>query len=125
MGGYGMAYPDYNYSYPAVGGYGYSSGYSGVAATVTQQRYLGIDEEPAVAPDGVRGMRITKVFAGLPAEQAGLQVGDVLISANGYKTEVNGNLAWIIANALPDNSLKINYKALKDGQIHQVVARIP
>ena len=32
-----------------------------------------------------------------PAEQAGLQPGDVILSANGYLTQQSGNLAWIIA----------------------------
>ena len=30
---------------------------------------------------------------------------------NGYLTEQRGNLAWIIANAAPDNQLKINVQA--------------
>ena len=64
-----------------------------------QGRFLGIDEEPVKLPDGRRGMKITNVYPGTAAQRAGLQVGDVLVSINGYLTEQRGNLAWIIANA--------------------------
>ena len=67
--------------------------------------YLGIDEEPVVDPDGVRGVRVSNVYPGTAAEKAGLQPGDVIHSINGYRTEHRGNLAWIIANASPDKVL--------------------
>ena len=73
-----------------------------------QGRSLGIDEEPVVDFDGVRGMKVSKVYPGTAAEKAGLQAGDVIHSINGYLTTRRGNLAWIIANAAPDNVLKMN-----------------
>ena len=81
-------------------------------------RVLGIDEEPVVLSDGRKGMKITNVYPGTAAEQAGLQAGDVLRSVNGYLTEQRGNLAWIIANATPNNTLKLNVRTAKDGQDH-------
>ncbi len=119
----------YGYMFPG-GGFGYSSAYGMSPSTVssvpvTNQRYLGINEEPAVASDGTRGMRITRIFEGMPAAQAGLQVGDILESANGYRTEVRGNLAWIIANATPSNELKVIFHSAKDGKRYQVTANVP
>ena len=76
---------------------------------------LGIDEEPVVACRRQKGMKITKVYPGTAAEKAGLQAGDVLRSVNGYLTEQRGNLAWIIANATPNNELKIE-RADREGR---------
>ena len=55
-------------------------------------------------------MKVINVFPGTPAQRAGLQVGDVLLSINGYLTEQRGNLAWIIANAAPKNQLTITVR---------------
>jgi len=124
-------YSSLGYFTNPYGGFGYSSAYgqgadsSDTSMPATNQRFLGINEEPAVAPDGTRGMRITKIFENMPAAQAGLQVGDILESANGYRTEVRGNLAWIIANAMPNNELKIIFHSAKDGKRYQVTAKIP
>ena len=46
-------------------------------------------------------------------------------SVNGYLTEQRGNLAWIIANATPNNELKINAQTVTDGQIHLITATLP
>jgi hypothetical protein len=140
-GGLGYGYPGYGYAtnaypsspnggaMPASGGFGYNAAYvapaSGAATPGMQRRYLGIDEEPMVGSDGSKAMRISNVYAGTPAEKAGLKVGDVLRSVNGYLTEQRGNLAWIIANATPNNELKLNVQTAKDGQRHQIVATLP
>ena len=87
-----------------------------------QGRYLGIDEEPATLPDGRRGMKVINVYPGTPAQRAGLQVGDVLLSINGYLTEQRGNLAWIIANAAPNNQLTITVRTARDGKEHAITA---
>jgi hypothetical protein len=144
--GYGMGYSypyyDYGYGYPyygtgyaaPVGGYGYSSAYVapgvGVASAVTapvagQGRYLGIVEEPVTEPGGKQGIKVANVYPGTPAEQAGLQAGDVIHSINGYLTEQRGNLAWIIANAAPGNVLKMNVRTVRDGQEHTITAQLP
>ena len=90
-----------------------------------QRRLLGIDEEPVVIGDGVKAMKVAKVYPGTAAEKAGLQAGDVIRSVNGYLTEQRGNLAWIIANATPDNELKLNVQTAKDGQAHLITATLP
>ena len=82
------------------------------------KRLLGIDEEPVVMAGGVKAMKVGKVYPGTAAEKAGLQAGDVIRSVNGYLTEQRGNLAWVIANAMPNNELKLNVQTAKDGQTH-------
>jgi hypothetical protein len=125
----GLAYGGLGYGgYPAAG-FGYSSAYVPPALDATgigtsQRRVLGIDEEPVDLADGKKGMKITKVYPGTAAEGAGLQVGDVLRSANGYLTEQRGNLAWILANATPDNTLKMKVQSAKDGKDKVVTATL-
>jgi S1-C subfamily serine protease len=113
---------------PAAG-FGYSPAYvapaaGAMAAMPNGRRVLGIDEEPVNLADGRKGMKITNVYAGTAAEQAGLQVGDVLRSVNGYLTEQRGNLAWIIANATPSNTLKMIVRTVKDGD-RTITATLP
>jgi membrane-associated protease RseP (regulator of RpoE activity) len=105
--------------YPSYGGYGITANN---VASVPRRRLLGIDEEPLVLPDGAKAMKIGKVFPGSAAEKAGLQAGDVIRSVNGYLTEQRGNLAWVIANAAPNNQLKLSVQTARDGQTHEVVA---
>jgi hypothetical protein len=137
MGGYGMGgygYPSYGYGVasanPAAGaGFSYSPAYvaPGQAASpnvVNGRRILGIDEEPVALADGRKAMKITNVYSGTGAQTAGLQVGDVLISVNGYLTEQRGNLAWIIANATPGKELKLVVRTVKDGKDHTIIAAI-
>jgi membrane-associated protease RseP (regulator of RpoE activity) len=86
---------------------------------------LGIDEEPIVDADGVRGIKVTSVVPGSPAGRAGLRPGDVIRSANGYLTTKRGNLAWIIAVATPNHIVKMTVRTGSDGQIHRILADSP
>lgn len=88
-------------------------------------RYLGIDEEPTVDPDGKPGIKVSRVFPGSPAEKAGLHAGDVIYSINGYLTQERGNLAWIISVVTPNNLLKMNVRSVSDGRVHSIVADLP
>ncbi len=108
--------------YPSYGGYGLI--YHPTANATPPKRLLGVDEEPVVLADGTKAMKIGKVFPGSAAERAGLQAGDVIRSVNGYLTEQRGNLAWIIANAAPNNELKLNVQSVKDGQTHAATATL-
>ena len=115
--------------YPSFGGYGINSrlpyATSAVGSPATNRRLLGIDEEPVVITDGVKAMKVGKVYPGSAAEKAGLQSGDVIRSVNGYLTEQRGNLAWVIANAMPKNELKLDVQTAKDGQTHVITAALP
>jgi PDZ domain len=115
--------------YPSFGGYGINNRLPYAAAAVssppTQRRLLGIDEEPVIIAGGVKAMKVGKVYPGTAAEKAGLQAGDVIRSVNGYQTEQRGNLAWVIANAMPKNELKLNVQTAKDGQTRLITATLP
>jgi S1-C subfamily serine protease len=87
-------------------------------------RYLGIDEV-AVVDSGGRGMQVVRVYQGTPAEGAGLQVGDVIHSANGYLTQEHGNLTWIIAKVPPNGDLQMSVRAPTASVDRLVTARIP
>jgi hypothetical protein len=90
-----------------------------------QGRSLGIDAEPVAVAGGVRGMNVSKVYSGSAAEKAGLHAGDVIHSVNGYLTRQGSDLAWIIANAAPDNVLKMNVRTASDGKEQTIMARLP
>ena len=120
-GGYGYGYDPYYYNaypdYDSNSSYGNSGGYY-------HGRLLGIDEEAFVDSCGRKGMKITKVYPGMASERAGLEIGDILISANEYLTVQSGNLAWIIQTVTPTDELRLNVRKLKDGQEHLVVAKL-
>ena len=88
-------------------------------------RNFGIDEESVADVDGVRGMKVVKIYPGTPAEKAGLKPGDVIRSVNGYLTVTPGNLSWIIMNKAPDKALKINVRSATDGTQHSITIELP
>ncbi|MBV8312156.1 MAG: PDZ domain-containing protein [Planctomycetaceae bacterium] len=93
-------------------------------STGTQGALLGIDEEPVVDRIG-QGMRVARVYSGSPAERAGLQVGDVIHSANGYLTQIHGNLTWIINTQAPNGVLNLSVHRASDNRDATVVAQLP
>jgi PDZ domain len=122
---YGYNYPYYSYNYPAnyYSAYG-SAAAPSVYAAPTQGRFLGIDEQPVMDAAG-NGMQVVRVYSGSAAEQAGLQAGDVIYSANGYLTQQHGNLAWIIGTVPSNGLLQMNVRTARDGTVRVVTARIP
>jgi membrane-associated protease RseP (regulator of RpoE activity) len=92
------------------------------ARTATVARDFGIAEERVADRDGGFGVKVLQVYPDSAAEKAGLQPGDVILSANGYRTERPGNVAWIIANAARDDVLKMNVRKAKDSALHSIDA---
>ena len=86
---------------------------------------LGIDAEPVVEAGGARGVKISKVYPGAAAEKAGLRVGDVIRSINGYPTVDQDSVAWVITNAAPNNVLKMNVHVASDDKEHTITAQLP
>ena len=131
--GTGYSYPYYSYADPYYGSsapaYGYSTGSVTQGPTTSdtvpvQGRYLGIDEVAVV--DGVtQGMQVMRVFPGSPAERAGLQVGDVIHTANGYQIQQHGNLTWIISSLPANGILQMSVRTARDGMEHTISAQIP
>jgi len=140
--GYGYTDPNTNYApgyvYPAADGtYVYPVQNATAPATTvvqptvpiavstgTQGALLGIDEQAVVDALG-QGMRVDRVYSGSPAERAGLQVGDVIHSANGYLTQIHGNLTWIINTQAPNGVLNLSVHRASDGRDATVVAQLP
>ncbi len=88
-------------------------------------REFGIDEEAIVEANGVRAMKVTRVYPGTVAETAGIRRGDVIYSINGFLTEQQGNLTWILANASPNNTLKLTVRSSRQPQGHIITALVP
>ena len=70
-------------------------------------------------------MQVTKVYAGSPADKAGLRAGDVIHSVNGYLTTQRGNLAWIINAAAPNGVLEMKVRSVADGKVHTILINLP
>jgi hypothetical protein len=131
---YGSGYPGYTSSYPATtGGFTYSPAYVAPGGSdsnmpgqgqVSLEPGLGVDIQEAVEPNGQRVTRVTKVYPDTPAAKAGMQEGDSIRSANGYLTQVPGNLTWIIENAASDRALRMAVVS-QDGRERTVTANLP
>lgn len=89
-----------------------------------QGRHLGIGQA-AVAVDGQMGVQVVTVSPGSAAERAGLEPGDVILSANGYLTQDVGNLPWIINNATAGSTLRMNVRNVRDGRVYLITAQLP
>ena len=142
--GSGYYYPDYTYGtgyvYPGSSylvnsygnsgyvaapgsGYTYSSAYGTVPLQATTPAApasfplpsLGIDEEKVSDATGSH-IQVTRIHPGSPAERAGLQAGDTIVSANGYLTQEAGNLAWIINHHAPNGVVTLNVRKVASGQ---------
>jgi hypothetical protein len=91
----------------------------------TGARSFGIDEEGIVEADGTLAIKVARVYPESPAQQAGLKVGDVIHSINGYLTEQPGNVAWIIANQAPQKLLTFRVRRAGDGSEQTVTVKLP
>jgi hypothetical protein len=86
---------------------------------------LGIEEEPVIDPDGVRGIKVVRVQAETVADKANLRAGDVIRSANGYLTTQRGNLTWIIDNEAQGHVLDMTVRSAADGRVSVIRAQLP
>ena len=131
--GTGYVYPGSSYVVNSYGnsgyvaapgsGYTYSSAYGTVPLQATTPvapssfllPSLGIDERKVSDATGSH-IQVARVHAGSPAERAGLQAGDTIVSANGYLTQDPGNLAWIINHHSPNGVVTLNIRKVANGQ---------
>ncbi|MHC4662685.1 MAG: PDZ domain-containing protein [Planctomycetota bacterium] len=106
----------------------YQNSRSGIAATPTvyDQRWLGIDAETFAVgegralgiPAGVRGVLIDGVTRGSKAEQAGLAVNDLIVSANGQKIDTANGLWRLLARLIGGDRLE--FGIYRQGQLVSV-----
>jgi len=66
--------------------------------------------------DVKEGCRITELFPGLPAEKAGLKVGDVVTKVDGDRVGSLGDLVKLLGKRKPGDEVTLEY--LRDGQPH-------
>jgi len=112
-------------------GYTYSSAYGTVPLQATAPAApssfllpsLGIDERKVSDATGSH-IQVARVHPGSPAERAGLQAGDTIVSANGYVTQDPGNLAWIINHHAPNGVVSLNIRKVANGQEATVTATL-
>ena len=117
---YGSGYSDPGYTYSSPGDYTYSSAYGTVplqaaAPSSFMLPSLGIDERKVSDATGSH-IQVVRVHAGSPAERAGLQAGDTIVSANGFLTQDPGNLAWIIDHHTTNGAVTLKVRQVANGQ---------
>ncbi len=71
---------------------------------------LGLDE--------VAGVLITRISEDSGADNAGMQIGDVIIAINGYETKNASSLQEILGQLRPGNKVSLDY--IRDGESRQV-----
>ncbi len=112
-------------------GYTYSSAYGSVplqaAAPAAPSSFLlpslGIDEKKMSDATGSH-IQVARIHPGSPAERAGLQAGDTILSANGYLTRAPGNLAWIINHHSPNGTVILNVRQVASGESTTITATL-
>ncbi|MEO7597786.1 MAG: Do family serine endopeptidase, partial [Opitutus sp.] len=95
-----------------------SRGYLGVASetlTADHAEALGLDRK-------TKGVMVTDVYPGTPAEVAGLKRGDVILTINGKTVSSLRDLRVLIAQTAPGSKVKL--KVLRDGKDRLVEAAL-
>lgn len=71
-----------------------------MVASMKDRGWLGIQMDDESGPAGIK---VSKVIAGSPAEAAGFQVGDVLVSVNGAKFSENSEEKCVTCDKTKDD----------------------
>jgi len=66
------------------------------------------------------GAEVTEVIAGSPAEEAGLQVGDLIISVDGEKIGLKAGLADLIQSHEPGDTVRLDVQSAEADESHEV-----
>jgi membrane-associated protease RseP (regulator of RpoE activity) len=77
---------------------------------------------PGTAPSGIAGAAIVSVVPGTPAEQAGLQAGDVIVAIDRTPVDANHPLPDVIAQYQPGDRVTIEF--WRDNQQQSVTVRL-
>ncbi len=88
-------------------------------------RILGLDTETFDYRGRAPGLKINIVVPGGLVEKAGLHLGDVIESINGYYTQKPSDLSWILEKAARDKVLKMTVRTTNDEKEHEFTIQIP
>lgn len=88
-------------------------------------RFLGMAMSPATAADGQKGLKIDNLIPGSTAENAGLQIGDIIVSVNGRAVEQRPQLNAIINSSAPGGILNLGVLKAGVGPVQSVTIRVP
>ncbi len=92
-----------------------------VAAAAPQKVYLGAFADD----DAGRGVRLTSVRKGGPADQAGLQPQDLIVGAAGRKVHMLSELAGILNSLKPGDRLALDFDRGNQPMRTEVVLGVP
>ncbi|MEX0702520.1 MAG: PDZ domain-containing protein [Planctomycetales bacterium] len=96
-----------------VGGFDPAGGPFGMAFEPEERGYLGVDYGPvtgAGALTNLSGVEVTAVIPGSPADQAGIEVGDVIVSLDGMEVLNVGHMRAISAKWQPDEPVLVGLR---------------
>jgi hypothetical protein len=138
-GGYGqfdgtLPYPETTFApYTTIAGEGGSASGVSTASPSTAPpipstdagRALGFDAETFDYRGRAPGLKVNVVVPGGLSEKAGLHLGDVIQSINGYLTQRPSDLSWIIEKAASGKILKMTVRTTSDGKEHEITIRLP
>ena len=72
--------------------------------------------------DAPEGVLITDVFSGDPADEAGIEPGDIIVAVNGEKVESPGELSRKIADIMPGEDVVLS--VIRDGEEKEITATV-
>jgi S1-C subfamily serine protease len=101
---------------------------AGVQFAFETRKFIGVNVDPLNkelaeyfgAKDG-KGLLVSQIKEGSPAEKAGLKVGDVLVTADGKKLERQGDLSKVIQEKEKGDKIKIGFYRDKKTRSVEVV----
>lgn len=97
----------------------------GIVPVPVQERYLGMGVEPGVGTGGRQGLRIISILPGSTAQNAGLQVGDVILSINGQAIVQRSQLGQLIGSVPSGNQLQMTIIKTGTGQEQTLTIVVP
>jgi membrane-associated protease RseP (regulator of RpoE activity) len=77
---------------------------------------------PQTAPSGIEGAVIVNVVPGTPAEQAGLQAGDIIVAIDRTPVNTNHPIADVIAQYQPGDRVTIEF--WRDNQQQSITVKL-
>lgn len=90
-----------------------------------QGRLLGMMLIADTTPDGRKGLKITSVLPGSTADNAGLRIGDVILTIDGHVTEQPQQFNTVVSSAAPESTLKLSVLKAGENREQAVTILVP